>query len=429
MNKHAFFSKQLAQSLVRADWYFTTLLSVTIESVGGLPDDCDALINELLLQHPVKPSEKSIGQFLLSSQRLLNWFSRGTSSPQITRFSLEPSTFTDTANGRYPAIDTLGDLAQWLHLTQAELDWFANFKRFDASAPDKLQHYRYEILEKRDGRMRLIEKPKPTLKGLQRKIYEEILSCSETHPAAHGFCKGRSCLSHASIHVGKQYLLLFDIAECFQSIGWYKVKSVFLARGYPEAVSKYLAALCTHSVRLKQTQLRQFDTSQRDRFKQRHLPQGAPSSPALANAVLHRLDLRLAGLAKSLDLDYSRYADDIAMSGNSHRDWRFLEPLIGGICLDEGVILNYRKTRIKRSHQKQRVVGIVVNNKTNIDRKYFDTLKATLTNCVKFGLDSQNHAEHPQFKAHLLGRIQYVKSLNENRGLKLEKIYRNIDFE
>ena len=115
------------------------------------------------------------------------------------------------------------------------------------------------------------------------------------------------------------------------------------------------------------------------------------------------------------------------MSGNRHRDWRFLEPLIGGICLDEGVTLNYKKTRIKRSHQKQRVVGIVVNAKANVDRKYFDTLKATLTNCARYGLDSQNRHEHPQFHAHLLGRIQYVKTLNEQRGLKLEQIYRDID--
>jgi RNA-directed DNA polymerase len=268
----------LAQSLFQTDWYFSTLLSITIESVRELPDDCDTLINELLLKHP--------------------------------------------------RIDTLGDLAQWLVLTQVELEWFVNFWRFDASASSKLQHYRYEILEKLDGRMRLIVKPKATLKCLQRKIYEEILSFSETHPAAHGFCKGRSCLSHASMHVGKQYLLLFDIAECCQSIGWSKVKYVFLAMGYPDTVSTYLAALRTHSVRLEQAQLRLFETTQRDRLKQRHLPQGAPSSPALANAVLHRLDLRLSGLAKDLDLDYSRYADDIAMSGNNHRDWRFLEPLI-----------------------------------------------------------------------------------------------------
>ena len=276
--------------------------------------------------------------------------------------------------------------------------------------------------------MRLIEKPKATLKRLQRKINREILSASDIHPAAHGFCKGRSCLSHASIHTGKRYLLLYDITECFQSIGWLKVKSVFRRMGYEEKLSTYLTALCTHSVRLEKAQLSQFDTVQRERLKRRHLPQGAPGSPALANAVLHRLDLRLSGLAKSLGLDYSRYADDIAMSGNSHRDWRFLEPLIGGICLDEGVTLNYRKTRIKRTHQKQRMVGIVVNSKTNVDRKYFDALKATLTNCARHGLDSQNHLGHPHFRACLLGRIQHVKSLNEQRGLKLERIYHGIDF-
>ena len=152
----------------------------------------------------------------------------------------------------------------------------------------------------------------------------------------------------------------------------------------------------------------------------------APTSPALTNIVLFRLDQRLTGLASRLDLDYSRYADEIAMSGNVHRDYRFLQPLIGKICLDEGVTLNYRKTRIKRSHQKQRLTGIVVNNKPNIDRKQFDTLKATLTNCVWHGLQSQNRNNHPRFNEHLLGKIQYVKSLNKQRGLTLEKIYSNI---
>lgn len=427
VDRHAFFCRQLAKCLFQVDWHYTTLLGITIECVGDLPDDCDTLINELLLHYPIKPSEKAIAEFIQSSERLSIWFRGDTSLPRITRFSLKSATFTEQVNRQCPGIGTLKDLADWLTISQSELEWFVNFWRFDASTPKHLQHYRYQLLEKRDGRMRLIEKPKTTLKRLQRKIYQEILSTSDTHLAAHGFCKGRNCLSHASVHVGKRYLHLFDIAECFQSIGWSKVKAVFRRMGYPDAVSTYLTALCTHSVRLEQAQLNLFDATQRDQFRQRHLPQGAPSSPALANAVLHRLDLRLEGLAKGLGLNYSRYADDIAMSGNAHRDWRFLEPLIGGICLDEGVTLNYKKTRIKRSHQKQRVVGIVVNCKANVDRKYFDTLKATLTNCARFGLESQNRHEHPQFRAHLLGRIQYVKSLNEQRGLKLEKIYLEID--
>lgn len=426
MNKQALFSRQLAKWFYQVDWHYRTLLGVAIECVSELPDDCDALINELLLSYPVKPPERTITGFLYSSSRLSSWFNKSASAPNVIRLNLVSPTFAGQIDSQPPTIDTIGDLADWLAISTSELDWFAGIWRFDATAPGHLRHYKYQLLEKRDGRMRLIEKPKARLKNLQRKIYREILLSLDTHPAAHGFCKGRSCLSHAAKHAGKRYLMSFDIEECFQSIGWSKVKSVFRRMGYEDKVSSYLTALCTHCVHLEKSQLTHFDSTQRTRLRQRHLPQGAPGSPALTNAVLHRLDLRLSGLAGSLDLDYSRYADDIAMSGNEHRDWRFLEPLIGGICLEEGVSLNFRKTRIKRAHQKQRLVGIVVNSKPNMDRKQFDTLKAVLTNCVRFGLESQNRSSHTQFRAHLLGRIQYVKSLNEQRGLKLERIYQNI---
>lgn len=427
MNKQAFFARQLANWLFAVDWHYTTLLSTFIESATEFPDDGNELINELLLSYPVKPSQLIITNFLLSSERLAQWFKGDRSKPVITRIALTRPSPAASAEMPLPPIDTIGDLAQWLSLTPAELDWFANFWRSDASTPDHLKHYRHDLLEKRKGGKRLIEMPKSRLKLIQRKIYQEILVNLKTHPAANGFCKGKSCISHASNHVAKRYLMSYDIADCFHSIGWQLIKAVFLRLGYAPKVSVYLSALCTHRVQLDYKTLRQFNQAQQERLKQRHLPQGAPTSPALVNAVLYRLDLRLSGLAKSLEMDYSRYADDIAMSSNSHRDWRFLEPLIGGICLDEGVSLNYRKTRISRRHQKQRLVGIVVNTKPNIDRQYFDSLKAILTNCKRHGVESQNHKAHKNFRAHLLGRIQYVKSLNRQRGDKLERLYREID--
>jgi len=426
MNKRAFFCKQLAAWFFQVDWHYSTLLGITINCVDKPPTDCNALINEVLLQFPEKPPERVISAYLLTSTHVSTWFNGRTPSPKIKQFNLDSPTCVVPANKLHPPIDTLKDLAEWLALTPSQLNWFANIWRIDGSTPRRLQHYQYQMLEKRDGGVRLIEKPKATLKQLQRKIYHEILSNLETHPMAHGFAKGRSCHSHAAVHIGKRYLLLFDITECFQSIDWPMVKSVFKRLGYPDAVAVHLTALCTHRVNLKPAQLAHFNDAQKNRLRQRHLPQGAPSSPALANAALRGLDSRLAGLARHLGLDYSRYADDIAMSSNHHRDWRFVETLIGAICLDEGVTLNNKKTRIKKYHQKQRVVGIVVNSKANVDRQYFDTLKATLTNCKRYGLESQNHNQHPHFRAHLLGRIQYVKSLNEHRGLKLERIYQDI---
>lgn len=428
LNK-AFFTRQLASWLYQADWHYKTLLAVIIECVDHCPDDCNALVNELLLQHPLKPTGRTVADFLGSSARVSNWFVTNP-APSIKYLNLENEKFKGDVAGmpptRPPVIDTVGDLADWMSLSLPELDWFANFRRIDPATPEHLKHYQYQLLNKRDGGKRLIEKPKSHLKELQRKIYQEILTTVNIHSAAHGFCPGKSCQSHAANHTSKRYVMSYDIAQCFQSIGWLQVKTVFLRIGYPERVSTYLTALCTHSAQLKRSQLSLFEATQRMQLKQRHLPQGAPSSPALTNIILYRLDHRLTGLANKLGLNYSRYADDIALSGNAHRDYRFLEPLIGGICMDEGFTLNYRKTRITRSHQKQRLTGIVVNNKPNIDRKQFDALKAILTNCSRHGLQSQNRNNHPYFAAHLLGKIQYVKSLNKERGLKLEMIYRNI---
>lgn len=384
------------------------------------------------MSYPVKPPQISISEYLSSSPRVRNWFRRNRSKPTITRFAFQQANLTEKPEhpqpeNSLPQLSTISDLAQWLSLTITELDWFTDRWRREASTPEQLNHYRYDFRQKRQGGLRLIEKPKVRLKQIQRKIYEDILCTQTTHPAAHGFTKGRNCLSHASIHAGKRYVMSYDIAECFHSINWPSVKAVFTRLGYTQEVASYLTHLCTHSAQLNHQTLRQFDRAQKERLKQRHLPQGAPTSPSLANAVLHQLDLRLSGLAKSLDADYSRYADDIAMSSNSVRDWRFLEPLIGSICLEEGVALNYKKTRIKREHQKQRLVGIVVNKKPNIDREYFDALKAILTNCRRHGIESQNRNGHPHFRAHLLGRIQYVKSLNSQRGTKLESIYYEIN--
>lgn len=421
-----FFAKQLAAWFCTVDWHYSTLLSALIECANEIPNDGNDLINELLLEHTVKPPQSTIIEFLLSNERMANWFRGNQSGPVITHFALQTPSPVTPVQKPLPAINTIEDLGNWLSLNKQELEWFANFWRSDASTPEHFKHYWYDLLEKRDGSMRLIEKPKLRLKTIQQKIYREILSSLEIHPAAHGFCKNRSCVSHASNHVGKRYLMQYDITDCFHSINWTAIKSVFLRLGYTQEVSAYLTALCSHRVQLDYQTRRLFNLAQQERFKQRHLPQGAPTSPALVNAALHRLDIRLTGLANTLKMDYSRYADDIAMSSNSHRDWRFLEPLVASICLDEGVSLNHKKTRIQRQHQKQRLVGIVVNTKTNIDRKYFDALKATLTNCKRYGIESQNRDGHPNYRAHLFGCIQYVKSLNENKGFKLERIFLEI---
>ena len=401
-------------------------MAACIDTVDNLPDDADVLIHELLSNFPTKPPQSSIVGFLNEDIRVGLWFREQTKKPKINKFDLNVHGLSQSRDAYLPPLDTMADLAEWLNISYAQLEWLADFKRYDAKASDALKHYVYNLVKKRNGGPRLIEAPKKILKGIQTKITDRILAHALVHDAAHGFRAGRSCKTHASLHVGKQYLLLFDLQLCFQSIQWSQVYLVFLGLGYSPSVTKYLTGLCTHRAYPHDKTIRQLGDDQRELLAQRHLAQGAPSSPALSNAVLIQLDRRLSGLSHSLKSVYSRYADDLAFSMDVHRDWQFLEPLVGSICLEEGLALNFRKTRILRPHQRQKVTGVVVNTKPNVDRRYYDRLKAILWNCIRDGIHLHNRLNHPDFRAQLLGRVQHVRYLDEAKGEKLLSMFKRI---
>src|SRR5262249_45914045 len=109
-------------------------------------------------------------------------------------------------------------------------------------------------------------------------------------------------------------------------------------------------------------------------YRRIHLPQGAPTSPALANLCAYRLDCRLSGLAKSVGARYTRYADDLAFSGGEEFDRcveRFLIH-VAAILLEEGFAAHYRKTRIMRQGVRQHLAGLVANQRVNVMRRDFD---------------------------------------------------------
>jgi hypothetical protein len=166
-------------------------------------------------------------------------------------------------------------------------------------------------------------------------------------------------------------------------------------------------------------------------YRQPHLSQGAPTSPALANLCAFRLDCRLAGLAKCADAAYTRYADDLLFSGNAEfaRGIERFYIRACAIALEEGFEVNTRKTRIMRRSVSQRAAGLVLNEKANIDRAEFDRLKAILTNCLKTGPAAQNRGKLPDFHSHLGGRIAHVTMVNRPRGEKLRLMFERIRWE
>ncbi len=332
-----------------------------------------------------------------------------------------------------PELTTWTDVSAWLSLTDKETAWFAVCRSQQSRITEpRLHHYRYAWMPKRSGGMRLIEAPKSRLKAIQRKILHEILNRVPPHSSAHGFCRGRSTKTFAAPHVGQEAVLRLDLKDFFHSVPVPRIGALFRRLGYPSTVSWLLQGFCTTSLSpsLAGKPYEDLPWQQRKRLEGKHLAQGAPTSAQLANLCAWRLDCRLDGLARRFGLSYTRYADDMAFSGPyslaQRRD--FLEALVGAIALDEGFRLNHRKTRLRLESQRQYLAGIVVNEKVNSRRAEWDRLKAILHNCRKNGPQSQNIDDHPDFEAHLRGRVAYLSWLNPQRAAKLERLWADIDW-
>ena len=127
--------------------------------------------------------------------------------------------------------------------------WFADLKGLGYKRPQaRLEHYHYRVLAKTTGSIRLIEIPKPRLKELQRRILFGILDRIPSHPAVHGFVKGRSIQSFAAPHVGQRVVLRMDLENFFPTFPGARVQSFFRTIGYPEPVADLLGGIATNSV-------------------------------------------------------------------------------------------------------------------------------------------------------------------------------------
>ncbi len=352
---------------------------------------------------------------------------------RIARYVLAPGQARQTPVP-IPRISSAGDLADLLELTSGELDWFADVKHWNGRAEPRLQHYRY-VWRTRSGRTpRLLEIPAPRLRALQRTVVRSILAPIPLHDAAHGFVSGRSAVTGARLHTGAQMVIALDLRAFFARVTAGKVFGILRLAGYSESVAHILTGLCTHEVPPRVLSRMPPGGAVDERFALRqalslaHLPQGAPTSPMLANLAVRRLDSRLSGWAGAAGAVYTRYADDLAFSGGKELAGR-ADAFVRGaarIVGEEGHSLNPRKSRIRAASVRQVVTGIVVNGRTNVTRAEFDRLKAVLHNCVLHGPAGQNRDGHGDFRAHLLGRIAWLEALNPGRGARLRADFARI---
>ena len=198
-------------------------------------------------------------------------------------------------------------------------------------------------IPKASGGTRRISAPRHALKTIQQTLLREILTKLPLHDACHGFVPGRSTVTNAEPHQGARVVIKMDLIDFFPSVHYRRVMGLFEHYGYSYQVAGVLAGLTTHRPVLDDGVVAWPGV----------LPQGAPTSPAIANLVCRRLDMRLQGLADKAGARYTRYADDLTFSfhdgSESQCDIGRFCWWVDQICQQEGFAENSGKRRILRA--------------------------------------------------------------------------------
>lgn len=396
--------------------------------------------------YPDRPADRprELAAFLAECPPLVEALADPERPPKVHTWMATPTAMRrdGTAGPRTVAIPDLDALARWLGASPAHLAWFADRRSMERTVSDeRLRHYHRRWVTKADGSGRLLEAPKRELKDLQRQVLHGILDGIGAPWEAHGFRPGRSVHTAAALHAGRQVVVRLDLEAFFAGVGPGRVHGTFRRAGYPEPVAHTLTGLCTTVTPLAVRRaaprpdgapIEALDRRRRllARLAAPHLPQGAPTSPALANLAAAGFDRRVSTLARHLGLTYTRYADDLAISGDRRllRRVDHLVERVGAIARDEGFRLHDGKTRVRTAAQRQTVAGLVVNRAPQVPRDDYDRLRAVLHDAARSGPAAANRAGHPDFRAHLLGRIAWVGAGNPARDAKLRRAFAAIDW-
>lgn len=253
--------------------------------------------------------------------------------------------------------------------------------------------YRSFKIKKKNGKSRTITEPLPSLKEIQYWILNSIVKRITPNLHNNAYTEGKSIVTNAKFHRKQPKVLNVDIEKYFDSINQKQVKNLFTNLGYNLEVSETMSLLLT----LKNG-----------------LPQGSPSSPYLSSILTKQLDIELLEYARSKELRYSRYADDITISGNFKE--REVISDLKQMIKEHGFNINPSKTSVKKQHQRQMVTGIVVNEKLSIKKADIKELRQNIHYVKTRGLSAHMVAKKlskANYLFHLLGKANYFLSVRK----------------
>ncbi len=301
-------------------------------------------------------------------------------------------------------------LAQSMAITVGELRFLAYGRKVS-----KTSHYRRFLMPKKRGGHRLISAPMPRLKQAQRWILVQVLEKVELHDAAHGFRSERSILTNAAPHCGAPLVINLDLRDFFPNITWKRVFGLFLALGYSRSVATIFAQLCTEP---PVEEVEMDGETWQVATGVRHLPQGAPTSPAITNLLCRRMDARMLGIARKHGFNYTRYADDLTFSSadGDREASRKLLWHVKRVIEEEGFHMHPDKLRIMGKGRRREVTGLIVGEKPSVPREDVRAFRALLNRLEKSGPAGCSwRGESRHVLAKVMGYANYLRMVDAER--------------
>ncbi|MBP3644330.1 MAG: RNA-directed DNA polymerase [Alistipes sp.] len=292
---------------------------------------------------------------------------------------------------------------------EKQITYYCNPKRTDR------KRYINFTIPKKSGGERTISAPVRGLKSILFSLNTLLQALYEPSKYAMGFTQGRSVVDNAKIHIGQRYIYNIDLKDFFPSIDKSRVwKRLTLPPfNFNSDIAHTIAGLCTMRI----------VEDGKERFV---LPQGAPTSPILTNAICDTLDRRLGAVAKRFGLRYSRYADDITFSSMHYvygKDSEFIKEL-HRVIKSQNFTINESKTRLQSLGYRQEVTGVIISDKINVAKRYTREIKTLLHIWDRYGYmaacesytkshhvknDNFKRVGYPKLESVIAGKLQYMK--------------------
>lgn len=298
-----------------------------------------------------------------------------------------------------PRIATVEQLAALVACPINRLEWLI------VEAPSLYSHF---SIPKANGKTREICPPAPVLREVQR-VFLDVLQKRVKYPRwMMGGVPRRSIFDHASVHVGKKMVATFDVQAFFPSTTPGRVRKIFEDFGFLDAAAEAAVRLVT---------------------KDQELPQGSPTSCFLANLALEPADRRLDAISRKHGLSYTRYVDDIAMSGD--QDLRKFQSTIVEAVEACGYKLATEKTKYMPWGTRQVVTKLCVNDRLRPTREFIAGVKSLIWECLEFGA-AVVAAEHgisvSALKNRLGGKVAHIRGADEVGGRRLRRMLNGVDW-